>query len=358
MPKLLIYGLDGISPDTLRTYANANKKGYFYNFFKRGIFGDLASTLPHFTAPAWLSFATGLNPGGHGVFHWRLPYDPVERKRPLLSTSHLTNATFWALAKNQGLKVRFSNFPMQYPAPPTFGKYICGTLATEDAVDATWPPHLMDEVRKKNPGFRFEMDKGVSYLNKPKELKNHVLEILRAHDEVFLDHLCGPENDLVFHVNTITDRVQHFFWNYHDLGHPLKPLSLGYIGNPVEEVLSSAEARLAEAVSRQKPDDVLILSDHGMGPSYRTFHTDAWLAKHDFLHFRGAKVLVDTSMAYSGEEPECAIFLGPSLRGPRGSVSKKKKILAQIRTLLVAFKDPSSVQRVFKNVHFGETFSS
>src|SRR5262249_61583514 len=43
---------------------------------ERGTWGPLTSTVPALTLPAWSSFITGKNPGGHGVYAFhRMAFD-------------------------------------------------------------------------------------------------------------------------------------------------------------------------------------------------------------------------------------------------------------------------------------------
>ena len=73
MNKALIIGLDGMSPELLDLLI---KRGIFLQI--KGLkalssYGDLESTYPPVTGPVWTSFATGVNPGKHGIFDFVQP---------------------------------------------------------------------------------------------------------------------------------------------------------------------------------------------------------------------------------------------------------------------------------------------
>jgi len=113
MKPLLVLWLDGCSPDTMRQYVELAPAGIFARIVREGIQSALYSTWPYFTAPAWTTFATGLDPSWHGIFHWCGRYDQQLGKRPLLSSQHLARATIWAWVQDNGGRVSVSNFPME-----------------------------------------------------------------------------------------------------------------------------------------------------------------------------------------------------------------------------------------------------
>jgi predicted AlkP superfamily phosphohydrolase/phosphomutase len=311
MKKLLVFGLDGASFSVLEAYSRANPDGIFNQWLTEGYARVLLSTLPYFTAPAWATFMTGLEPGQHGMYHWRGRYDHKTGDRPLISSVHVNEATFWWYCQQNGGRVSVSNFPMQYPAPPTDGRYICGTLAPEDAPNVTWPNSLIDKLRAALPQYRFEMDKGLSYMDRPKELLDHILMV--GNNQLRALELFGSIDSvhLLVHVVTIIDRMQHFFWHCFDEQHPNhidSPRSI--VGNPIFDAYALAEAALQKLWDRGVWENVIIVSDHGMGLSKVSFHTDVWLAGKGYAAFgENGRVNIGSSVAYSGEEPEGAIYV-------------------------------------------------
>jgi len=277
MKPLLVFGLDGCDPTTMRRYVKRAPEGLFARVVNEGVFTGLQSTWPYFTAPSWLTFATGLSPSWHGIYHWRGRYDAEQGTRPLISSQHLARATFWTWVQELGGRVSVSNFPMEYPAPAVSGRYICGTLAPEDAKNTTWPDMLALRLRKELPNFLFEMDKGLSYVDRPEELRAHIDEVGDNHYAA-LDRYCTGDFDFLCHVVTVTDRIQHFFWHHHDPNHPLAPDSSDE--DPVLETYARAEKELMALWATGKFRNLVVLSDHGMGASFEAFHTDVWLVEN------------------------------------------------------------------------------
>ena len=67
---MLVLGLDGATFDLIRPWAADGTLPNFARLLEEGAHGPLRSTVPPMTAPAWTSFATGTNPGKHGLYDW------------------------------------------------------------------------------------------------------------------------------------------------------------------------------------------------------------------------------------------------------------------------------------------------
>ncbi len=356
MEKLLVWGLDGVSIEIFQRYIKAYPNGLFAKIYSGGHVRDLISTLPFFTAPAWTTFMTGLDPGVHGVYHWRGRYDTEKKERPLISSAHIQDASFWWYYQQFGGKVSVTNFPMEYPAPPTYGKYICGTLAPETAEKVTWPYPMINALRKDFPDYRFEMDKGISYLDRLPELWEHIRQVGWNHFEALMKYGNPYEADLLVHVVTVTDRAEHFFWHLYDDTHPLyDPELAGTLGNPIFETLKMSEEYLEKLWSSGQWSNLVILSDHGMGKSTLAFHTDVWLQSKGYLTTTtDGKVDLENSIAYSGEEPECCLYLNLESREGFGlKDSDYQATLEKMRTELMELRHPDTGEPIFESIHLG-----
>ena len=65
MNRVLAIGLDGATMDLIRPWAAEGELPALERLMSEGVSGELDSTLPPVTSPAWPSFATGKNPGKH-----------------------------------------------------------------------------------------------------------------------------------------------------------------------------------------------------------------------------------------------------------------------------------------------------
>ena len=65
-----LFAIDGASPHLVNRWIEEGELPNLGQIKKRGLSGELKSTFPPLTGPAWSSFQTGVNPGKHGVFNW------------------------------------------------------------------------------------------------------------------------------------------------------------------------------------------------------------------------------------------------------------------------------------------------
>lgn len=82
MVKVLVIGLDGATWNVLIPLINQNKLPTIKKLFQNGVYGALESIIPPVTGSAWLSLATGKNPGKTGVI------DSLNRRSPTSYNLH------------------------------------------------------------------------------------------------------------------------------------------------------------------------------------------------------------------------------------------------------------------------------
>jgi len=66
--KLIILGFDGVDPDWMNKWMDEGKLPNLQRLKELGDYSELQSTIPPQSPVAWSSFATGTNPGGHGIY--------------------------------------------------------------------------------------------------------------------------------------------------------------------------------------------------------------------------------------------------------------------------------------------------
>ena len=83
--RTVILGFDGMDPKLVQQWMDSGDLPHFKDLAKNGHFQSLATTNPAQSPVAWASFATGLNPGKHGIFDF-IHRDP-EKLEPVYSIS-------------------------------------------------------------------------------------------------------------------------------------------------------------------------------------------------------------------------------------------------------------------------------
>jgi predicted AlkP superfamily phosphohydrolase/phosphomutase len=75
MKKVIVIGLDGLEPSLVESMMAAGELPHLERLRAQGGFARVETTYPAQTPVAWSTFATGTNPGGHGIFDF-LRRDP------------------------------------------------------------------------------------------------------------------------------------------------------------------------------------------------------------------------------------------------------------------------------------------
>ncbi len=66
--KIVVLGFDGVDPDFVKEWISAEKLPHLAGLAATGTFLPLGSTNPPQSPVAWSTFATGMNPGKHGIY--------------------------------------------------------------------------------------------------------------------------------------------------------------------------------------------------------------------------------------------------------------------------------------------------
>ena len=67
-PKLIVLGLDGGTWNVIKPLIKQGKLPTIAKLMENGTYGDLESSTPYYTFPAWKCYSTGKNPGKLGVY--------------------------------------------------------------------------------------------------------------------------------------------------------------------------------------------------------------------------------------------------------------------------------------------------
>ncbi len=139
--RILIIGLDGATWTVLEPYIAAGALPNIARLRDGGVHGELRSTIPPLSAPAWATFMTGKSPARHGVFHFRR-----QDAGGIVDGRNIDSATLWDVLSHQNRRSIVINMPMTYPPRPVAGVVVTGLLTPPDAPVFTYPPELSERL--------------------------------------------------------------------------------------------------------------------------------------------------------------------------------------------------------------------
>jgi predicted AlkP superfamily phosphohydrolase/phosphomutase len=185
---VIVIGLDGLEPGIVEAMLSRGELPQLAKIRQSGCFTRLATTYPAQTPVAWSSFATGVNPGGHGIFDFisrdPLTYQPdaalsrFERARSLLAQARVVNqrkgVPVWQVLSQAGISSTILRCPCTFPAEALQGRMLAGVGV---------------------PDLRGSQSKGTFYTQDQNTTaqENEQLIILEAGDDL-TTNVIGPRN--------------------------------------------------------------------------------------------------------------------------------------------------------------------
>jgi predicted AlkP superfamily phosphohydrolase/phosphomutase len=272
MTKVILIGIDGATLNLIENWMDNNELPNLNKIRNKGIHGNLRSTTPYYSAPAWVSIVTGCNPGKHGIYDFFCT--DSYSKRIINSRYRKTNA-IWNILSDNDKKTIAVNIPGTYPPEKIKGIMITGLLTPSPNSDFTYPKSIKEDLIKEKLG-EYELEqvavddipKNLTARYAPEKFASQINDITTSHGNVTMNLMKKYDWDFTMLVFRGTDDIQHLLWNN-------KPLILScykkadyYIGKMMEEY--------PEAI-------FIIVSDHGFGKPEKYFYVNNALYNNGFI---------------------------------------------------------------------------
>lgn len=289
--RILVVGWDGATPDIISALTMEGKLPNLSKLVEHGVSGTLTSTVPPYSPPSWASFATGRNPGKHGVFDF-YRREPKTYHKSQIQAKIRNCRALWSLVSDAGGKVVVVNVPVTYPPDKVNGLMISGFPVPIERKDFTHPPSLLTELLNEVGGYKVALDptfKHFSFFESPEDAfleELYYVTEMRAKASI---HLMGALDwDLFIVVFMGSDRIQHYFWKHMDTKHyDHDPSKAREYGTTILDYYRKLDDILGQLTARiDNNTTVIVLSDHGFGPQYGEIYVNKLLVDLDLLRLR------------------------------------------------------------------------
>ena len=276
--KVFVLGLDGVPFELLQAWIGEGKLPTFKMLVDNGISGDLQSTIPPLTVPAWPAMLTGKNPGQLGVFGFLQRAEDGYSSRSA-NLSWKTWNPIWDVISEAGKTSFLVNIPSTVAPDGEFnGIFIPGGIIAGGQKSA-YPNEIQIELEKR--GYRGRL-RGIRVLGKDKFL-TEVDKIIYERHKLVLDLISRDNWDFFMSVFFYTDLVLHNFTKYIDKRHPEYEENRKY-SQTVLNIFQKIDRYILEILEALPLEtNTLIVSDHGMGVLHKDIDLNAWLAEEDFM---------------------------------------------------------------------------
>ncbi len=299
--KAFVLGLDGGSWDLLKPLM---RQGYMPNLQKlceHGVCGTLNSTIPPYTAPAWVSCVTGMNPGKHGVFGFTLKTGGGPKK-VFVSSRAVKTPKIWHYLNEAEKIVGLINIPITYPVEKVDGFMLPCFLTPQGRTDFTYPLSLYEDLLKHTGDYIINVIIAGRKLDNDLQFKKFLDDILFATRKRFeaMKYLWTKyAADFFMIVFTCLDKIQHKFWKYLDADSPLYNSQTAEKWRPkIIEIYQLIDEIIGYVVEHIDNDTTLyIVSDHGFGPLEKRVFINKWLSQEGLLSLLKGKFYLTKMLA-------------------------------------------------------------
>ena len=283
MDKLAIIGLDCADPklvfeefiDDLPT---------FRKLLASAEYGNLRSTIPPITVPAWMCMVTGKDPGELGIYGFRNRSDYTYEGLRIANSQLLEHETAWETLGRHGYKSIVLGVPMTYPPRPINGHLVASFLTPSTDAEYTHPAGLRDEIARWVGDYMIDVP---NFRTDDKETLLADIHKMTRKRFLLAQHLVTEKAwDFFMMVEMGPDRMHHAFWAHHDRQHHKHDSESKFV-RAIRDYYIALDEQIAALIECLPPDtQILIVSDHGIQPMKGGICVNEWLQQQGYLSLR------------------------------------------------------------------------
>ncbi|MEE8401454.1 MAG: alkaline phosphatase family protein [Candidatus Hydrothermarchaeaceae archaeon] len=359
--KVFVVGLDGATLDLIMPWVMQGKLPTLKRLMDAGASGELTSTILPISAPAWVSFVTGKNPGKHNVFDFMERGEGSYDQVPVNSRSRDGKAV-WNLLNDAGKKVGLINIPVTYPSENVDAFMITGFPTPDTKGGFVHPRTLLLELEERFGNFKLHPDE-IYTPGKEDVFIESVYEVTEKTMGATLYLMEKYEWDFFMTVFGGTDILSHWFWKYMDPDHPeYDAKEAEKYGNVIEGIYQKIDENIGEILERLDEDTtVIIMSDHGFGPVHKSLYLNNWLKDIGLLKLKKNR---STRIKYwlfrhglvLNNIFKLSALVGFAKHGKK-SVATSQRSVDMLKKLFISFLDIDwSLTKAYSTGNFGQIF--
>lgn len=278
---VFLLGLDGLGLEFLDSPLVTEAAPNLVALLRGANVAPLTSTFPPYTAPAWTSITTAVDPGRHGVFGF------TDSAGHPVSDASVAAPRLWDYVGRAGGRSVVVNMPITHPARPIEGVMVSGMpvpLGAPYTAPGTLAAELEADGYVTDIAVREDATDGVDTIDR-------LADMTRARGRAIARLATREPWDLLVAVFVLPDRLGHPWWKFLVPGHRLFDTKEA---ERVRVAARSALAALDDAVSEvvatlPAGTAVVACSDHGFGALRADLFVDVALADAGFMHRPAAR---------------------------------------------------------------------
>jgi predicted AlkP superfamily phosphohydrolase/phosphomutase len=327
--RVLVLGLDCAGPQLVFDQFKADLP-VLRGLMDGGTWGELESSIPCITVPAWASMMSSRDPGVLGCYGFRNRRDRSYANMVTADGSAIKQRRVWDVMTEAGRESVVIGVPQTYPPRPLKGHLVSCFLTPGTESMFTYPAIFKQEVLKVTPDYTFDVR---DFRTEDKtRLLQQIIDMTEVQHKLVIHAIKAKSWDFFMHVNIGVDRIHHGFWRYHDPQHRLYTP-----GNPFEQAIRDyyrmVDTLLGQVIEAAGDETtVLVASDHGVTRMDGGICINEWLWRNGWLTvktppqegtlttFENVDVDWTRSKAWAGGGYYGRVFLNVQGREPQGII--------------------------------------
>jgi len=157
---------------------------------ENGISGQMESSFPAITVPAWSSMLSGKDPGELGIYGFRNRADHSYEKMFIATSGAVREKRIWDYLSEAGKQSIVIGVPQTYPVKPLRGNLVSGFLTPDLQSKFTFPSSFRHEVLQAVPQYDFDVR---DFRTDRKDWLLDQLTTMMEHRYQLVDH-AAPQN--------------------------------------------------------------------------------------------------------------------------------------------------------------------
>ncbi len=285
--KVAVIGLDCAEP-SLVLGKWAEHLPNIRRLMEAGTYGELTSSMPPITVPAWSCMASSKDPGTLGIYGFRNRADHSYDKLSIATSLAVKEPRLWDLLTAQGRSSIVVGSPGTFPiVRPINGCMITSFLTpatTDPKIAWTHPPTLRREINDLVGEYMVDV-KGFRTDDK-KWLLEQIYEMTRKRFKVVRHLIQTKQWDLLWMVEMGTDRIHHGFWANMEPSHH-RHVPGNEFENAIFDYYKYLDGEIGETLDALELEKtaIWIVSDHGAKCMVGGLMFNQWLINEGHLHF-------------------------------------------------------------------------
>ena len=268
MSKVMVIGLDGATWDLLDIFIEEGALPNLQKLRENGSWGNLKSSFPARTMPAWKCFSTGKNPGKLNIFDFKY-FDKDNKEFGFANLNKKDNLEIWDLLSNLNKKSIVINVPGTYPAKDINGIIITGMMTPSKKSAGFVNSKKILKLIPEN--YLIEPTGGEFYNKTNKEQISLIKQTMKQRFNLANNIAKSEDWDFFMFVVRGSDILQHLFWDQQE---------------QIKEFWQELDEELGKTIHANNDCTFVLMSDHGFGPVKGEFNINEWLLDKGYLKIK------------------------------------------------------------------------